>query len=114
MMTDPLTDFYVHTALVSVENGVNGLGETITVDSDPFPCFINDQAKLVRDAHGQSTIGATTLTCSNRYAALFHMDGVVYQLLSDRSRIPKGRIVLVNTADSGALNLPDHTTVSLV
>lgn len=114
MDADPLADFYVHTAIVSTESGTNGLGETVTSDSEPFPCFINDQTKLVRNAQGQMTIGATTLTCNNRYASLFHTDSLVYQVLSDGSNVPKGRVTLVNTADSDSLKLPDHTTVTLV
>ena len=111
---DPLACFYVHTAIVSTDTGTNGLGETITTDSPEFPCFINDQAKLVRNSQGQMTIGATTLTCNNQYASLFHTDSIVYQVLSDGSKVPKGRITLINTADSGGLSLPDHTTVTLV
>lgn len=113
-MTDPLSEFYVHTAIVRIVKGINGLGETVIEDSQPFPCFINDQSKLVRDSQGQHTIGATTLTCNNQYAHLFHTDSEILQVLSERSMVSRGLITLINTNDSGYLELPDHTTVSIV
>lgn len=111
---DPLQGFYVHTAIVRTVTGTDGLGKTTSIDSQPFPCFINDQAKLVRDAQGQHTIGATTLTCSTKYASLFHTDSEILQVQDDGSLQYRGRITLINTSDSGSLRLPDHTTLTIV
>ncbi|MFT8538176.1 hypothetical protein [Bifidobacterium aquikefiri] len=113
-MMDELADFYVHTAIVRTKNGVNGQGVTTYTDSSPFPCFFADGSKLVRDSQGQRIIGATTLTCSNQYAPLFQPGSQVLQVNDDMSHTLKGSVVLINVADSKGLELPDHTTVSLV
>ncbi|MFT8442191.1 MAG: hypothetical protein ABF780_05710 [Bifidobacterium aquikefiri] len=113
-MMDPLACFYVHTAIVRTQNGVNGMGVTTYSNSNPFPCLFADGSKLVRDSQGQRIIGATTLTCNNQYASLFQPGSQVLQVNDDMSHTLKGSVVLVNIADSEGLELPDHTTVSLV
>ncbi|MFT8358553.1 hypothetical protein [Bifidobacterium aquikefiri] len=114
MAVDEMADFYVHTAIVRTQNGVNGMGITTYTDSDPFPCLFADGSKLVRDSQGQRIIGATTLTCNNQYALLFQPGSQILQVNDDQSHTLKGSVVLVDIADSKGLELPDHTTVSLV
>ncbi|MDF7641728.1 hypothetical protein PT279_09045 [Bifidobacterium sp. ESL0784] len=110
---DELEEFYVHQVVVRASKGVNGNGEDICEESAAIPCFINDQSKLVRDKQGQQIVGSTTITCNNQYAPLFQQDSEVLQVMDDGTKVLKGRVVLVNVADSGSLGLPDHTTVSL-
>ncbi|WEV41636.1 hypothetical protein OZX57_06500 [Bifidobacterium sp. ESL0682] len=111
---DELDEFYVHRAVVRTSEGVNGDGEDIYTESDAVPCFINDQSKLIRDQQGQQVVGSTTVICSNQYAPLFRQDSEVLQVTADGTKVSRGRVALVDVADSGPLGLPDHTTVNLV
>ncbi|MCI1643126.1 MAG: hypothetical protein LKI21_01015 [Bifidobacterium crudilactis] len=114
MAVDELEDFYVHTAIVRTSKGVNSQGVTLYKESEPFPCCFADGSKLVRDSQGQRIIGSSTITCNNRYTPLFKPGSQVLRVEADQTRTVKGSVVLVNVADSGDLELPDHTTVSLV
>jgi hypothetical protein len=73
-----------------------------------------DGSKLIRDSQGQRIIGSSTITCNNQYAPLFKPGSQVLRVEADRTCTVKGSVVLVNVADSAELELPDHTTVSLV
>lgn len=114
MAVDELEDFYVHTAIVRSSKGVNSQGVTLYTESEPFPCFFADGSKLVRDSQGQRIVGSSTITCNNQHAPLFKPGSQVLKVNEDKSRTVKGSVVIVNVADSGDLELPDHTTVSLV
>lgn len=109
-----LDEFYVHRVTVEMKQGSTGMGEPITVHSEPIPCFIRNATRLIRDQNGQHLIGSTEITCDNSYASRFVQDSDVYQLDGDDNRTRLGAVQLVDIAESGDMQLPDHTTITII
>lgn len=103
---DELAEFYVHTVTVRTLTGGGAWGDEFA-DPVEVPCFIDHTRALVRNGAGAEVISEATLTCSPQDYQHFTPGTEVD--LPDRT----ATVIKAGLADSGALDLPDHTEVTL-
>jgi hypothetical protein len=107
MSADDMAEFYVHTATVEMFLGANGYGEDTFAAPVSVVCFADDARKLVRGKDGEQVVSESTLYTYPINAPLFTADSRV-TLNEAMSRVIKTAV-----HDSGDLDLPDHTAVTL-
>jgi hypothetical protein len=98
----------VHTVTVETHSGEDPWGNTVTVESDPIPCLIEDTVGLTRTATGDTvTVTATLWIMDTSQKDKFKPESIVH--LNGRT----ATVLNVTEADSGSLGLPDHLKVVL-
>jgi hypothetical protein len=107
MSADDLAEFYVHTATVEMFLGTNGYGEDTFAAPVSVVCYADDARKLVRGKDGEQVVSESTLYTYPISAPLFTAGSRV-TLKETVSRVIKTAV-----HDSGDLDLPDHTAVTL-
>lgn len=66
-----VTDDWIHTVTVKTYLGASAYGDRYAAPSQPIPCFVEDDVKLVRDTDGNEMVSTTTVYADLAKAALF-------------------------------------------
>lgn len=110
---DDLADFYVHTVTVETLQGTDGYGRerfaapVVLAPMNSTGCFVEQKRRMVRDKDGAEVISETTIATYPAAHALFAPGSRV------TVRGVESRVITAALADSGDLDLPDHTLVAL-
>lgn len=106
-MSDPLSDWYVHTVTVTPLLGSGAYGD-VEGPEETVPGFLDSSTRLVRSGTGEEVVSQATL-----YVALVHHDafppGSSVTLPDGRSTTVIGRA----KRDAAGLDLPEHVEISL-
>ncbi len=105
-MTDPLNEFYVHTASVQTYTGTGPRGDTFA-SAVAVACFVDDEQDV--------TLQGTTIAVSDLTKVYAPLSAA--SLFTPASKVTvngqQARVTAMKRHSSGALGLPDHVEVTI-